>query len=366
MVLCAGFSIGASNAAASTFYATNSDFGAVFAAAAAGDKIILSGSFAAISLSDRDWAVPVQIDATAARFTDSLSIKNVSGLVFTGGQYGSTTAGMRLGRAIVIYGGDTITFNNPIVDGNRAGVGIAFTGTSNITVNNGVFSSLKVGLTLTGVTGGSLTGNQSLAAASDGMNIVDSHFVTASGNMCSGTVISAGAHPDCIQMWSLAGNPVQSDISLIDNIATGATQGFTSFDAKRGGGLRIIMRGNRVDTSYPQGIACYGCVDSSFTDNVLTTLAGSPYRTSINIVGGSNNIIANNSVGARPLADGEVEPDFDATLVTGFESNAAAGRFGGNADAVSFANVPEPGVWAQLIIGLGGVGLMLRGRRRVA
>lgn len=356
ILVCTGLFGVTSAATAATVQATSANFTSVFKSARAGDRIILSGSFAAFTLADQSWSSPVQIDATAARFTDSLTIRNVSGLAFTGGTFGSTTAAMRQGRAVVIYGGSGISFTTPTVNGNRTGVGIAFNGSRDISVINGKFSTLKVGLTLIGVTGGNLTGNKSLAAASDGMNIVDSHFVTASKNTCSGTVISVGAHPDCIQLWSLAGNPVQSDISLLDNVATGATQGFTSFDSSRGGGLRIIMRRNRVDTSYPQGIACYGCVDSIFTDNVLTTQPGAAYRTSMNIVGGSNNLIANNSIGPRTVPIGSFIGN-TALRAVGFEAEIVA-------DAV--AAVPEPGVWAQLILGLAGIGTLMRRRRQLA
>ena len=357
MVVAIGFLVSAATATAATTYATSANFVSVFNNAAAGDRIILSGDFNGMTLANRTWATAVQIDASAARFNDTLTIKNVSGLTFTGGRFGSTSRAMRLGRAVSIYGGSDIAFKAPTVNGDRKGVGIAFTGTRDISVSNGVFSTLKIGMTIIGVTNGSLTGNRSLASSSDGMNIVDSHSITASGNSCSGTIVGPGFHPDCIQMWSLAGNPVQSDISLLDNIATGATQGFTSFDPSRGGGLRIIMRRNRVDTSYPQGIACYNCVDSIFADNVLTTLAGSPFRTSINIVGGSNNVIANNSVGARPIGGttGIGGAGFAAAGAAEFEADVFEGRI---------SAVPEPGVWVQLLIGFGTLGLTLRRRDR--
>lgn len=73
------------------------------------------------------------------------------------------------------------------------------------------------------------------------------------------------------------------------------------------------MIGNIVNTSFPQGIACYECYSSIFTDNVLTTLPGSSYRTSMNIVGGGHNIISNNVVTAytKPVAITPVRDGFD-------------------------------------------------------
>ena len=51
------------------------------------------------------------------------------------------------------------------------------------------------------------------------------------------------------------------------------------------------MIGNRVNTSLPQGIACYGCIDSIITDNVLTTLPGARFRTYLRVLDGRNNIV---------------------------------------------------------------------------
>lgn len=351
--------VAASSAGAVTTYANSANFASVFARAAAGDRIVLSGKFGLVSLANRSWSTPVTIDASKASFGNSLSIKNVSGVSFIGGRYGSTTAPMRLGRAIAIYGGSDISFSAPVIQGNRAGVGLAFTGSSDISVTGARLTGLKVGLTLMSVAGGSLTGNRSLAAASDGFNIVDSRFVTATGNSCSGTVISPGAHPDCIQMWSIAGKPLMSDIRITGNTATGATQGFTLFN---NGGRRITISDNRIDTSYPQGIACYGCIDSVFRNNVLTTQRGARFRTSINIVGGRNNVVGGNSVGAKP-AGGPVTASVPTpvTTLSRFAASAAAVDLIAD-DMAAISAVPEPGVWLQLILGFAGVGVVMRRR----
>ena len=113
---------------------------------------------------------------------------------------------------------------------------------------------------------------------------------------------SPGAHPDCIQIVERAGQPMQSDISLLNNEALAITQGFTSFDPSAASGIRISIIGNRVETSMPQGIACYGCFDSIITDNVLITLPGSKWRTFLRVPGGANNIVENNSIGPLPPA----------------------------------------------------------------
>lgn len=281
---------------AATVAVTAANFTASFYSARDGDRLVVSGTIAGANLSGKSWATPVVIDARNASFPDSMLFKRIAGLTIIGGNFGSATASTRLGRALIIDSSDRIRLMAPKVTGNRIDSGIQISNTTNASVSGGTFTGLNRGLAFTAVSNGTISNNRFLASSSDGVAIVDSHGVVARNNSCSGTVPAPGAHPDCIQMWTSAGLPLASDIKIIDNSASDATQGFTLFD---GGGLRITITGNRVDTSYPQGIACYGCVDSVITTNVLTTQPGSAHVTKINIVGGSNNIVADNSVGPR-------------------------------------------------------------------
>ena len=345
---------------ATTLTATAATLKTVFASAKAGDTIRLTGSFSAVTLANRRFASAVTLDARAATFIGLLAITSVGGLTVLGGHYGSSTS--LLSPAIRVGKSDRITFSAPVVVGNRtSGHGIDVGTSSSVTIDSGSFSGLKLGVGFIAVSGGTLSRNTSRNSTSDGFNVADSHNVLVSGNSCSGTVIAAGAHPDCVQLWSVAGHAVQSDIQISDNIATGATQGFTSFNPENGGGLRIAILRNRVDTSYPQGIACYGCIDSRFEGNILTTQPGAQWQTSINIVGGRNNLVHGNSVGAfaKPLA------------AMAFDEEAAAPSWQDSwslADQTEFAaaSVPEPGVWVLLITGFGMAGTALRRRRVIA
>ena len=370
----------------------------VFAAARNGDTIKATGTFGSVALQNRTFTTRVILDATGATFTDSLSIQNVTGLTVLRGTFGSRTAMLRTGRAVGINRSANIKFQNATFIGNgpiagsTASIGMTVTASNQVQISASRFNNLKAGLGVLSSTNVKIDSSKFTAMTSDGINIADSHFVTATANTCVGTVPFAGAHPDCIQLWSVLGNPVQSDIALLRNIARGATQGFTSFNSSDGGGLRISMIGNIVATSYPQGLACYACVDSVFTDNVLTTLPGSLYQTSMNIIGGSNNIIENNNITryARPrpvdlidlnlVTDGEeqiLSNSIDQlflddlallqvdTLVPAValvdEDNGPMilSRIGASAQTV-----PEPGVWAQLILGFGLVGAFTRRRVR--
>lgn len=356
-----------SPAKAVSLLATSSTFKSVFAAAAAGDTIILKGSFGRIDLANRSFATPLRIDASQASFSYTLSLRNIHGLSMTGGRFGPGS--WQNGGTIRVQDSSNIGFINPVLtaDGLGAARGLTFTNTDGFSVTGGSFSGFRLAIGSISSSDGTLTNNRITRATSDGINIVGSHRVTASGNSCAGGIPSPGAHADCIQLWSISGKPPQSDIKLLYNTATGNTQGFTSFNPASGGGLRISMIGNRVDTSMPQGIACYGCVDSIITDNVLTTLPGARYRTSLNVFGGSNNIVANNSIGPRvAVTPPPIDPPRDIVPPdrrTGSLTVPVASGFGDLQRSSPFAAVPEPATWLSLITGFALVGCLARRRR---
>lgn len=372
----------------------------VFASAKDGDTIVAEGTFGSLALQNRAFTTRVTLDATRATFADTLTIQNVSGLNVLRGTFGSKTAALRSLRAVAITNSTGVKFQNSLFLGNgatagsSASFGMTITLSKHVQISAGHFESFRLGIGVNTSNNVKIDSSKFVKMTSDGINIANSHFVTATANTCSGTVPHAGAHPDCIQLWSMAGNPVQSNILLQRNIARGATQGFASFNAADGGGLRISMINNIVETSYPQGIACYSCVDSIFTGNTVSTLPGAMYRTSINIVGGANNIIANNSVGphTRPDltalaglesasigADEYFDDPIDPLLLDdlgygqSYGSEAIAALAGDGEDALSFGQfdaaalaVPEPGIWAQLVFGFGLVGGVARRRVRAA
>ena len=344
------FSIISTSASAAVLTADPTNLNAVFAAAQGGDTIKISGTFGAIWLQNRVFATRVTLDATNAVFANTLTIQNVTGLNVVRGTFGSETVAMRSTRSVIINNSDSIKFqaNTFIGNGPTAGAtanhGLMVRSSRNVDVSDGKFSNLMTGLGVLSSSNVRLDNSRFTAMTSDGINIADSHFVTATANSCSGTTPYAGAHPDCIQLWSLLGRPVQSDIALLRNYASGATQGFVSFDPQAGGGLRISMIGNIVSTSFPQGLACYNCVDSVFTDNILETLPGALYQTRMNIIGGSNNYIANNSIAAQGAPPTVRRRGFEAASM--MESSANA--------------VPEPSEWVMLIIGFGLVGAFKR------
>ena len=342
--------------------ANNANIKTVFATAQDGDTIILDGIFGRTNLANRSFTNGLTIDARSASFNGQLTMKSVAGVAVLGGLYGMSPGIWQNGWTAVISNSSRVSFTNPNVVGASIGkeLGLRFVLSSDILIDGGTFDGLRAGIAIDSVTNGRVTNNLVTNSTSDGMNIVNSHNVTASNNICRDGTPSVGAHPDCIQMWSFAGQPMQSDIQLLNNQAYGPTQGFTSFDPSAASGLRISIIGNRVETSFPQGIACYGCFDSVITDNTLITLPGSRWRTYLRVPGGANNIVENNSIGPLPSNTDPVLGNDETAL--GLQALSA--RFAEPFGVVnSVAGVPEPAVWMQLLLGFGCAGALLRQRR---
>ena len=360
---------------AATLNATDNNFVAVFNAAKPGDTIRLSGVFGRTSLSNRSFSAQVTIDARHAIFTNTLSLWGIDNVRLLGGTYGNSHAAMP--AAIRITASSRILVSAPNVVGDRVNNhGIDIGSSSGVAVDKGHFSGLKLGVGFIAVTNGRMTGNTSVKSSSDGFNVADSHNVLVSHNSCSSTAIYGAAHPDCVQLWSIAGNTPQSDIEISDNTATGATQGFTLFDHGDGGGDRIKFLRNRVDTSYPQGIACYECRDSQVIGNIVTTMAGARWKTSINVIGGHGNTVSGNSVADYHPGHHIGTLDFDADTFPQFEKSDTPAAFD-DVDGVNLTRgsmllapvpladaVPEPGVWGLMLAGFGLAGTVLRRRRR--
>lgn len=361
----------ASSASAASYVATAANYKSIFAGATGGDTIVLNGRFSTTVFENRSFATPLKIDARLAQFNGTLVVRDMRGMAFTGGRYGSPVGSWQNAGTIRVESSAGISFTNPrlTADGLGKARGITFGDSSNFSVTGGTFSGFRLALASGSSNDGVFANNRITRSTSEGINISNSHLIEARGNVCSGGIPSEGAHPDCIQMWSHTGKPPISDIKLLGNQAYGPTQGFTLFNPERGGGLRISMIGNRVDTSLPQGIACYGCVDSIITDNVLTTLPGSRFRTYLRVIGGSNNLLANNSIAPYTTL---LTPTPVSRLGADILAPSAATSFGSLSaiddefSSAALAGVPEPGVWAQLIGGFAAMGALMRRRRQHA
>ncbi|QYE35937.1 right-handed parallel beta-helix repeat-containing protein [Polymorphobacter sp. PAMC 29334] len=333
-----------------------------------GDTIRLSGTFAGTtSLQNKTATKAITIDATKATFIGTLKFQSVNNIKVVGGRYDSTGGPTAYGRGIVVYKSSNLSFDKltVVASGTDGETGVGLEGVTNASVTNSTFTNVGVGVGVTGSSYITLTGNKVVGATKDGYDAYNDHNVVIANNSCSGSKPQAGAHPDCVQLASTGGLPVQSDIKVIDNIATGMTQGFTSFLGSATGSLRITMTGNIINGLMSQGVACYGCVDSFITNNFLSSQPGAPHFVNLNVIGGSNNVVSGNTFGS--LNTSSVLPTdyasayFRLTGTTYKPTFADFSSIGATASMERIAaTIPEPGEWALLLAGFGLVGLATR------
>ena len=366
----------------------------VFAKAQPGDVLVLQGTFGRDILQNRSFSTRVTIDARGATFPQGIIIRDSSNVTVLGGTFGNSTAALNSGRAMWLNRTNNVTITGSTfigAGGSGAGQGIIVDASRNLAIRSSNFSGFKSGFSLYGARNAILDRNNFTQNTSDGINIVNSASVRATNNQCSNFTLLDGAHPDCIQLWSLAGLPMQTNIWLIGNSAIGNMQGFTSFDPSTASGQFLRFENNYVENSFPQGIACYGCFDSVFLGNTLIAMPGAKHKTSLNVIGGARNVIGSNTLIDNRLGTASTTTlsalsasslsDLGAELAdTGSvwdprsfgiedwqiaEAEAVA-REGGFVFGSNNA-VPEPATWAQLLAGFGLIGLVRRRRKtRVA
>ncbi len=277
--------------------ATPATLPAQIKAAQAGDRITLAaGEYGAVSITNRTFAPPVLIDASAARLT-ALTIRKVQGLEWRGG---------------VLNGPRNTSF------------GVAVALSSHITIKGMLISGPKVGLAFSETTDFEAIGNRFDGVRSDGINIAMSQRGRIIGNQCynvrpiratytaEGRLLVDGDHSDCIQGWSRKGKTPTGDLLIEGNVAEGEMQGITFFDPGQGGNDRITIRGNDLLLAYWHGVTVYEGRGTIITGNRVRTLPGAkalnypykPIKTWVYTLRGVDQTVCGNIVPAMPVGEG--------------------------------------------------------------
>jgi hypothetical protein len=263
-------------------------------AAKAGDTVVLSpGDYGIVTIANRQWANPINLDARAATFT-GIVLRNVDGLSITGGAIhgvGGRTYGVlaSLSRHIDLT-------DLSISGGVRAGVVIDRT--DDVAIR---------GLEISDTSSDGIDIGLSHRILIDHLNCHDFH-PTPSTFDAEGHKLTEGAHPDCVQAWSRPTAPPVSDVTVTNVSAVGEMQGISFFNHIRdgvddGGFDRITITHNVVHNSYPEGIALNTGRHSVIRDNNVSAIPGSvlakngyPVKSSINVVNGADNVVCGNIV----------------------------------------------------------------------
>ncbi len=202
-------------------------------------------------------------------------MRDVSGLTWRGGAF---DGGDTERNGINVYTADHI-----VIDGatfrhfTRNGIGLGMVSDARI-VNNTITDS-----------------------GSDGIDVAMSRRVVLDHNRCVDFHPTAGAHPDCIQLWSRPTAPPTADIAITNNEASGDMQGFTMFNHVRpddegkptddGGFDRITVENNVARVTNWHGIAVYSCRHCLVRHNRVESLPNPQFpkaRAWIKVVGGED------------------------------------------------------------------------------
>ena len=352
-----------------------SDVNAVLKTLKPGDTLQLTGTFETpVRIGRRDFG-GVTLNATGALLREGLIMQAVHNLNIVGGTFGRTDADTRDWGTLRIDNSSNISVSRTTVigNGNLRGTGIRVSGSEFITIRDNKLSGHLGSIMLASSKNSLITRNNMVQASSDGIQVVDSNRVIVASNSCSNFTPGPGAHPDCIQLWSVSGRPLQSDIFILNNSAIGTMQAFLSSDPKTGSGTRLTFGGNYAAVTYTHTVTCGNCTYSSFFDNVLSNLPQAIHGPGSLKIGTKNlgtsptNIIGTN---LRYDLRGRTDGWMPAPTWTRFVPDIA-GMVGSRWDDRSFGfaltgtggSVPEPATWLMMGIGFMAIGRQLRQRR---
>lgn len=241
------------------------DFTQALGRARGGQTIVLApGNYGTVVFPRREFQPALKVDARAATFT-GVVLQNVSGVEIEGG-------------TVVGPGGRSY--------------GISIRNARDVRIANMRITGAHRGIVVNQGEGITLFGNTLTGLISDGINIAYSRGVRIENNSCSdfnptpavydssGARLRDGDHPDCIQAWSRPQFAPTSELVIVNNTADGNMQGvFLGNHIRQGvndGGFdAVIVRGNRVRVSVPNGIFVSSARNSEVTDNVVSTIPGS-------------------------------------------------------------------------------------------
>lgn len=254
--------------------ATPATLPAVLARAKGGERIVLApGDYGIVTIARRRFSPPLTVEGRDARMT--LVMRNAGGVRWQGVQFGPTATGY---AASVRQSRDVQFTNVRFIDSPR---GLVIDRSTDVVVSRARFSGMTI----------------------DGVDIASSQRITIADSVCTG-FNTGELHPDCIQAWSRPATGITADIRILRNRVSGTRmQGIYFGNIVRngvddGGFDRVTIAGNEVEGNYPQGIGLYDCRVCTVTDNVVRTLPGARWRTSIRLIRGSV-ADARNSVGPK-------------------------------------------------------------------
>lgn len=254
--------------------ATPANINAQMTAAKCGDTVQAVGNFSRINLSNLPCTAT--LDLTQANVTYIYANKAANWFVENGFVTGSSA------QSIQVINSNNLHFSGIVLD-NFGKTGIGLLTSNNIEIDH-------------------ITFEHSMADATD---IVSSQFVHIHDNKYIDLVYdNTILHADMVQMWSLVGSPITSDIEIDHNIGITTSQGFDSFG--NGDGLpvqNINIHDNNVSTTMVWAGNFTNCQGKcSMVNNYAQTAFGQPHGWggTVWVMTGPNVTFSGNTNGVAP------------------------------------------------------------------
>ncbi len=330
--------------------ATPETMAAVWPKVRGGDTLKMVGVFKGMMRHGGDFSPSVTLDLTGAVIDSGGITKQalgwyarLSGVVFKGGELRGANPLRIDGGKRLVFDGQTVTGDDLVqVDGN----GIWLIGCEDIEVKNGLFQNVRSGVVGDRCRKAWVHDNGFSRMGTDGCQFGSSQDVTIEDNRFAGFMPPAGAHPDCVQLWSRATSPPCADIVIRRNKMQGRAQGVGMFNHTRsypagttladgrkltvaerlndGGFDRVLIEDNDICVAFPHGICVSEGRDVRILRNAVSTYPQPEGRASINVSSCTGLIRSGNTVapGAGKRGDDDadvVKPGADISLAAALD-----------------------------------------------
>jgi len=292
---------------AATVFATPSTVKATFAAAQAGDTVMLApGEYGIITVPK--GAASLSIDAGQASIA-RLRIDGVTGLNWKDGVFDPRKLD-HWTPTIYVTGGSGVHIDGVTISDGWTNHGASFRDTTDFTFTNARLDKLKVAVICQNSTDFVIRGVGITDKGWDGVDIKSCRKGVVEYVTCLGTKLIGANHPDCVQLDSAdTTKPPTSDITIRYNFAYGQTQGFNGFTSTGLGYDRILIEENRAYIAgQSNAITLIKARDSVVRNNHVRTLDTQRDAARVTVTGERNTVCGNVAL-FNALKPPAIDPD---------------------------------------------------------
>lgn len=336
---------------ASYFVSNQTQLNSAMRAVTGGDSIVLASSFknAGIYISgfNKPGGLTITSEAGGMASATMLKIFASSGIKV---QNLDIPQSANTSLTVAIKDSSNIAFSGLYIHGtsdlNKAGEGMTVRGSTSVSITNSRFEKLAGGLTFIGNDGLTVKGNSFSQIVTDGLLGSSTSNLLVQDNYFTDFRHFGSSHPDAIQLYTRAGDPVVHDITITGNVynrgSGTAVQGiWINDDANIGGYENVTVTGNAILGGLYNGIGLIGVTSGVVSGNLVQGYAD--LQSWIRVAGTRGNVTVDQNV-ATSYVTGDAKVSFAGNSATLPIAGASLQALG---DAIaSYAGSGIPGLSA--------------------